>query len=179
MSGLGTQDLFERARSAIVDARRLSTTLQNVTTQRVAVASDVIPSSAVPAPAASGDVHPHATTGDTSTAITDLRATDPHCQSAQSTLRKLVTVAQRLADLRDEHETTLSHLMHLRLQQLQLRQQQLSALHGLLQQQLSRLGDPEEAPLQRTVCNTTMIYKACTSLSLILIKNGASQDHGN
>jgi hypothetical protein len=50
-------------------------------------------------------------------------------------------IASRLASLKDQQDTTLKQLLALRLQQLMLRKQQLSALHGLLVAQVQVLGD--------------------------------------
>eukprot|EP00892_Ulva_mutabilis_P010575 jgi/Ulvmu1/7890/UM004_0122.1 len=176
MNELDTQDLCERARSAIVEAHRLSNTLQNVTSQRQSADSDVALCSG-PAPAATDTASREQSSSVPGHNGSDIHAADAQCQSAHSTLTKLVTVAQRLADLRDEHETTLWHLMHLRLQQLTLRRQQLSALHGLLLQQLSRLGAPEEAPLQRTrsaVASALALLVECSADLEQLVKGSAS-----
>lgn len=53
-------------------------------------------------------------------------------------------VASRLAVLKDQQDSTLRQLVVLRVQQLTLRKQQLSALHGLLVAQVHALG---EAPV--------------------------------
>lgn len=56
-------------------------------------------------------------------------------------------IASRLASLKDQQNSTLKQLLTLRLQQLILRKQQLSALHGLLVAQVQVLGD---APVSAT-----------------------------
>lgn len=160
MDDLDTPDLFLRARSAIVDAHRLSTTLQQITQPLLAADEhDVVGSHGL----ASADGHATPTTWTTTTSAEalDVPVASHQYGSAQSTVRKLVTVAQRLSHLRDEHESTLCHLMDLRLQQVQLRRQQLSALHALLSQQLARLGAPLEAPLARTVCCVNVCGLPC------------------
>lgn len=150
MDRLDTTDLFVRARSAIVEAHRLSASLQQVTTPLLGAELDVA--------VGSSEMERQASTIPSSFEGSDIPAADPHHDYAQSTASKLVNVAQRLSRLRDEHESTLSHLMDLRLQQVQLRRQQLSALHGLLSQHLTRLGAPVEAPLARTVCGISPGY---------------------
>lgn len=147
-----TTDLFVRARSAIVEAHRLSTSLQEVTRSPLGAEPDVA--------VGSSEMEIHATQPESTTTssydVSDVLEADMQHEFALSTGSKLVTVAQRLSRLRDEHESTLCHLMDLRLQQVQLRRQQLAALHGLLSQHLSRLGAPVEAPLARTVCGISL-----------------------
>lgn len=163
MSHAEATSLFERARSAIVEANRLSSSIQQL--HRVVLASDphIATTTSRDIITAEQTVYHHATA---STAIqfqdedASLESVPLRSSEERTTVHRLLTVAERLSKLSEEHKSTLSHLMNLRLQQVLLRRQQLNALHRLLTEQLVRLGTPTEAPLTRTVCGATK-YKRC------------------
>jgi hypothetical protein len=154
-----SSDIFQRAHTAIIEAHRLSQTLHEVATRRLEQvarpgSSDQSLGHEADFSARAGEVQPlpgnNGAEAD-GAAVSTPPAPGANLSSTRATLDRLVSVASRLATLRNEHQATLSHLVRLRLQQIQLRKQQLSALHGLLSSQLQELGDIHAHPLQRTV----------------------------
>ena len=136
----GHETAFNRARNAISSARQVSAEISSVLSQcREICASDLasVPSLA-PDQTQPADTAPHAT---------------PERQShgcSEGVQSKLNRCQVNLTNLKEQHESTLTHLLKLRLEQLLLRQSQLSALRALLQSQLS-------AFLQGSLHNTVRV----------------------
>ena len=122
--------VFTRARNAISSAQRVSAEISSVISQcrDLTVAAD----------------------NDPAGACEEVSST-PTQTTSDGSHSKLAMCQVKLSCLKEQHESTLSNLTKLRLEQLLLRQSQLAALRALLESQLSALQPP--APLQNTVRN--------------------------